>query len=321
MPNVSIVSLNFDRTMPPLADNYAADDAAPAAPRSAIRLLQQALTVLAQGQAGAAIAPATQAVALDPTLAIAWQILGKAHAQLGATPAAIVAYKQATSCYIALQDAENARLCVAAIEALARSTVPLIVQPLVQPPLMPPPVPLMPLDPAVAQQFLNRAIGKRDQGDYENALEDVEWLLQLEPDESQALALRTQIIELMRQAQILRVPVKSYRWGTSVVEVKFNDQYTFDLIVDTGATQTTLSNHMARIMNLPITRYSLAQVADGRMIRVGYARVATIAVGAAQLRNIEVSVLESDTDGLLGQDFLSAYNLRIFADAIEFHPK
>jgi Tfp pilus assembly protein PilF len=154
--------------------------------RPAISLLQQALTHLAQGHTQAAIAAATQATALDDSLPLAFHILAKAHAHLEDTPAAIVAYKTAAAKYLAIPDHPNARRCIAAIEALQK------------------PQPLQPtaLYPSIAQQFLQQATHRLNNGDYPNALQDVQWLLELEPQHSQALCIFALLHAKMGNGQV-----------------------------------------------------------------------------------------------------------------------
>jgi Tfp pilus assembly protein PilF len=414
-------------------------------------LLKQAITFLSNGNPGQAIALATQAAQLDDTSPIAWQILGNAYGQLGESVASIDAYKQAATKYIALGDAENARRCVVAIEAIQ------------------PPSPQY--DPAIAQNFLAKAIVKLDRSDYNNALLDVEWLLQLEPEHPQALgvfallqaklgdapaatvaiaralalapddpalqfqrglvrlalgdgfgavqefgallsqdmtnaalyrqrgqghtliqdwdsafkdlsnaiaidpahpesyAIRAAIYQATEdfpaalqdyqqaaalwlnqgnwqnqakmqaqstivQKQIVQqeiqnnnlvcVPIKYSHYGVPVIEVRFNGQYTFDMMLDTGAGRTLISAKMAAIMGVRTTGQSWGIVADGRSVQMGEGWVQSIGVGASKngvVQDLQVSICDADTDGLLGQNFLRHYDLRIFSTTIEFHVK
>ncbi len=156
------------------------------ADRPAIALLQQALTHLAQGHAQAAIAAATQATTLDDSLPLAFHILAKAHASLEDIPAAIIAYKTAATQYLAIPDHTNARICIDAIETLQK----------------PQPLQPTPLDPAIAQQFLQQATQRLNDGDYPNALQDVQWLLQLEPQHSQALCVFALLHAKMGNGQV-----------------------------------------------------------------------------------------------------------------------
>ncbi len=430
------------------------------ADRPAIQLLQESLTHLAQGNPRSAIAPATQASALDDTLALAPHILAKAYAQLGETASAIAAYKKAAARYLAIPDPSNARHCVEAIESL-------------QSPTLQPSAPLqsIPLDPAIAQEFLQQATLRIDQGDYPNALQDIQWLLQLEPHHPKALcifallqakmghpdvatgaiaralandpqnpelrfhrglvrltlkdgwgaieefsallaqdatnpalylqrgqayillhdfdnafkdasnaigiapenpeayALRASIYQktedlkaalqdyqkaaaqwlnqgkwphqqkmqeqvaivegLIHRQKIqhdqgIRIPIKYLVSGVPVIEVRFNGQYTFDMMLDTGASTTLISGKMAGILGVETIGYSWGNMADGRNVRMAVGQMGSIGVGQAEqgtVYDLQVNIFECEIDGLLGQNFLTHYNLRMFADAIEFHRK
>jgi Tfp pilus assembly protein PilF len=412
------------------------------------QLLRQALTFLSNGNPGQAIALAIQATQLDDTSPIAWQILGNAYGQLGEAAAAIDAYKQAAMRYIALGNAENARRCVGAIEAMQ--------QPI--------------YDPTIAHDFLAKAIVKLDRSDYNNALQDVQWLLQLEPEHPQALGLfallqaklgdapaatvaiaralalapddpalrfqrglvrlalgdgfgavqefgalllqdltnaalyrqrgqgytlmqdwdnafkdlsnaiaidpgspesyairaaiyqetqdfpaalqdyqqaaalwlnqgnwqnqakmQAQVAIVQKQIQkndLIRVPIKYSHHGIPVIEVRFNGQYTFDMMLDTGAGRTLISAKMAAIMGVRTTGQSWGTMADGRSVQMGDGWVQSIGVGASEndcengvVKDLRVFICDADTEGLLGQNFLMNYDLRIFARTIEFHVK
>jgi Tfp pilus assembly protein PilF len=409
------------------------------------QLLRQALTFLSNGNPGQAIALAIQATQLDDTSPIAWQILGNAYGQLGESAAAIDAYKQAAAKYIALGDGENARRCVRSIEAIQL-----------------PPI----YDPTIAQNFLAKAIVKLDRSEYSNALQDVQWLLQLEPEHPQALGLfallqaklgdapaatvaiaralalapddpalrfqrglvrlalgdgfgavqefsallsqdltnaalyrqrgqgytlmqdwdnafkdlsnaigidpvspesyairaaiyqatqdfpaalqdyqqaaalwlnqgnwqnqtkmQAQVTIVQKQIQnndLIRVPIKYSHYGVPVIEVRFNEKYTFDMMLDTGASQTLITAKMAAIIGIQPTGEYWGILADGRSVRMGLGKMNSIGVGASKtgvVNNLQVSICDADTDGLLGQNFLMNYDLRIFATTIEFHVK
>lgn len=195
-------------------------------PVSTLDLLKQALTHLAQGQAELAVAPATQAASMDDSLPIAPQILAKAYSQLGQKKAAIAAYKQAAAKYLALPDPSNARLCIEAIEALQRPN--------------PQPLDPIPLDPAIAQQFLTQAMEKLDREEFRNALQDVQWLLQLEPRHPQALALFA-----LLQAKLGNGSIAS----TAITRALETDPQNFDLRFQRGLVRLALQDGAGAIQD------------------------------------------------------------------------
>jgi tetratricopeptide (TPR) repeat protein len=124
--------------------------------------------------------------------------------------------------------------------------------------------------------------------------------------------------------KLIRIPIKYFTAdrGSAVVEVVFNQQYTFDLVVDTGATMTLITERMQRIMMLNTTNRVWGRVADGRYVEFDVCHVNSLRVQKAIVNNLDVFVAtrETATEGLLGQDFLSNYEVRILKDEIHLYP-
>ena len=124
--------------------------------------------------------------------------------------------------------------------------------------------------------------------------------------------------------KIIRVPIKYFtsNRGSAVVEVVFNQQYTFDLIVDTGATNTTITQKMQRIMQLPTTGKQLCRVGDGRIVEFDVCQVNSLSVQKATVYHLDIDVAtkERTSEGLLGQDFLRNYEVRILKQEIHLYP-
>ncbi|KKI98413.1 tetratricopeptide repeat protein [Prochlorothrix hollandica] len=118
----------------------------------------------------------------------------------------------------------------------------------------------------------------------------------------------------------IRVPIKYRAANSPVLEVVFQGRYPLDLVLDTGCTTTTLTATMARTLGLSITGRQYTRVADGRVIEVGTSRVDSIAVGEAVVRNLEVNIVETSTEGLLGQNFFEHFEMLIRSDEVEFIP-
>ena len=128
----------------------------------------KAVALLSLKQPTAAIIAIEQALRLNPNMAIAHRLLAKAHRQTGDTSKAIMAYKQATRLYLNAQDRTNAQACLAEIETLRPNTEPLI----------------------SSKGFLDDAIAATQQGNYRKAIQDLNWLLQLETHNVEALVQR-----------------------------------------------------------------------------------------------------------------------------------
>ena len=407
----------------------------------------KAVALISLKQPAAAIIAIDQALRLNPNMAIAHRLLAKAHRQIGDTSGAIMAYKQATRLYLNTQDKTNAQACLDAIETLRPNTEPLI----------------------SSQGFLDDAIAAAQQGNYSKALQDLNWLLKLDPhnvealvqrsfahaqchnsdaaikdiakamqlagpapkiqlkrgeiylllghidsaiadfsalidnktsdpaqlyylrgqalqdihnleqafkDFSQALAkqpnnadyhqargqtseekghLEESLIDY-RQAQrlylnqgnltahqqlqhsihnveaqlrtlkqqqerIISVPIKSFNSGTPVVEVRFNDGCPFDMVLDTGASKTFLTQTMGRLLNITPIEMGRFCMADGRIVESPIGIVNSIALGSARVERLRVGISPTGNEGLLGQNFFGRYDMHILQNTIELHPR
>ncbi len=113
-----------------------------------------------------------------------------------------------------------------------------------------------------------------------------------------------------------------YRMGkTPVIDVTFNNQQTFEMIVDTGADGTLITRSMARALKLPVTGLGEFEMADGRVITLPMARVQSISVSGAEVRNVEVAIAEKTDIGLLGHDFFDRYDVKIKQHVVEFYTR
>jgi clan AA aspartic protease (TIGR02281 family) len=90
------------------------------------------------------------------------------------------------------------------------------------------------------------------------------------------------------------------------------------LLLDTGATTTTISTNLASRLGIKPanTQRHLGQVADGRVVQVFRTRVDYMAVGPKMKQDAEVSIIPSNGpemgfDGLLGMNFLKDFPYRL----------
>ncbi|MFN3360514.1 MAG: TIGR02281 family clan AA aspartic protease [Pseudanabaenaceae cyanobacterium] len=117
------------------------------------------------------------------------------------------------------------------------------------------------------------------------------------------------------------VPIKDRRGNTPVIAVTFNGRQTFDMILDTGATGTVITQEMANALNVrPFTAVK-AQVADGSTVVFPIGFVQSISVNGATVNNVPVAIAPQMPLGLLGNDFLSSYDVKIKRDTIELYQR
>lgn len=410
----------------------------------------KAVALLSLHQAEAATIAIDQALRLQPEMAIAHRLLGKARRLSNDIPGAILAYKQATRLYIALQDKANAETCLAEIDQLKPAAKP--AEPLIS-----------------SKGFLENAIAAIQKGHYRQALQDLNWLLQLDPNNIEALIQRSfvhahthspngaiadilkatqleadnpalrlkrgelylllghienaiadfsallasnpvnvaqlhylrgqalqqihnleqaekdisqalkkqpsnpdylrargeiseergylqEALEDYRQAQvhylnqgnlnahqqlqytihtldtqlrtfqqqqkqIIRIPIKRFSSGTPIVEVLFNDSCRFDMVLDTGASMTFLTQRMGSLLNITPIHMGRFGMADGRIIQEPIGIVNSVALDRARVEHLKVGISSTSREGLLGQNFFGRYDMHILRNTIELHPR
>lgn len=100
------------------------------------------------------------------------------------------------------------------------------------------------------------------------------------------------------------VPVKiSYKGKT--VEAK--------LLLDTGASCCTINLDIANKLEIKDenTKLGIAQVPGGISFPFGMAVVDSIEAGPNRMLNVEVGIMQTDFDGLLGVNYLNKFNYKI----------
>jgi hypothetical protein len=121
--------------------------------------------------------------------------------------------------------------------------------------------------------------------------------------------------------QVFQVPIKRRLGRTPVIDVTFNDTKFFEMIVDTGAHATLITQKMASTLQLETTGSMVAQIADGTRVRFPTSKVGSIEVGGVVANNLEVAIASNGNIGLLGHDFFGNYDIKIREKVIEFHTR
>jgi predicted aspartyl protease len=119
-------------------------------------------------------------------------------------------------------------------------------------------------------------------------------------------------------SRIFRVPIKRRIGKTPVLDVTFNQQQTFEMILDTGASSTLITQKIANALQLQPTGKINAQIADGTEVQFFTGKVKSITVGPAIANNIEVAIAPKASIGLLGHDFFDNYDIKILEKEVEF---
>jgi tetratricopeptide (TPR) repeat protein len=140
------------------------------------------LAHLTLGKTEYAVADAKQAILLNPVDAEAYRVLAAARRQQGAIQKAVNSYQKAAELYLDQPDLANCRYCLEQIRAL-----------------QPDRVPASSATPSSfsSEDFINQATAKA-QRNRRFALEDLNWVLQLDPGDVQAYIHRGQILADLR---------------------------------------------------------------------------------------------------------------------------
>jgi predicted aspartyl protease len=118
------------------------------------------------------------------------------------------------------------------------------------------------------------------------------------------------------------IPIKRRIGGTPVIEVTFNGKQHFDMIVDTGASGTVITQQMANALALVPTGKAKANTASAKAIEFPIAYVDSMEVAGVSVKKIPVAIAGTGLDiGLLGHDFFGDHDVTIKRDTVEFRPQ
>jgi predicted aspartyl protease len=124
------------------------------------------------------------------------------------------------------------------------------------------------------------------------------------------------------QGKVFRAKIKRREGGTPVIDVTFNGQQTFEMIVDTGASGTVITQQMANALGSRTVGKARVTTASDRNVEVPLTYVDSISVGGATVKGVVVAVGGSALDvGLLGHDFFGDYDVTVKRDVVEFQAR
>ena len=120
---------------------------------------------------------------------------------------------------------------------------------------------------------------------------------------------------------VYTVPIKRRHGGVPVIDVKFNDEYIFEMMLDTGATVTALTKPMAQTLKLKTEGSVPVQTPSDELIYLPWSKVSSIKTAGIIRKNTNIIISPSLPIGLLGQNFFSIYDVTIKKDVIEFQER
>ncbi|TAF10213.1 MAG: aspartyl protease [Nostocales cyanobacterium] len=119
--------------------------------------------------------------------------------------------------------------------------------------------------------------------------------------------------------KVFRVPIKRRLGKTPIIDVNFNGNQAFEMVLDTGASVILITQEVATALKLQPSGKMKASIADGSMVEFKTSNVPTIAVGGAVLNNAKVVIAPKAKIGLLGHDFFEKYDIKILEKQVEFY--
>jgi len=124
------------------------------------------------------------------------------------------------------------------------------------------------------------------------------------------------------RGQVFRARIKRREGGTPVIDVTFNGRQTFEMIVDTGASGTVITQHMANALGSRTVGTTSVTTASDRNVEVSLTYVDSISVGGATIKGVVVAIGGAALDvGLLGHDFFGDYDITVKRDIVEFRTR
>lgn len=139
----------------------------------------RALAHLHLGQLEQAVADAKDAIRLKADFAAAYRLLGTARQRQNLTEKALLSYKKAAELYLDQQDVANCRGCLELVRQLQAVPMPL------NAPVLP-----LPLSP---DEFLQRAIEKAKLKNYQSAIDDLDWAIQIDVQDPRIYVCRAEV--------------------------------------------------------------------------------------------------------------------------------
>jgi predicted aspartyl protease len=107
-----------------------------------------------------------------------------------------------------------------------------------------------------------------------------------------------------------------------VINVTFNGNRQYQMILDTGASGTVITQPMAAALGVVPVGQARVNTASAQNVTFPLGYLNSIEVGGAIARNPLVAVAGSNLNiGLLGQDFFQNYDITIRQEEVEFRTR
>lgn len=138
----------------------------------------------------------------------------------------------------------------------------------------------------------------------------------------EALNVTSAIAAAPSAGKVFQAPIKRRAGGTPIIDVAFNGNQTFEMIVDTGASGTVITQAMATALNVRVIGKTKVNTASQTGVEVPLAYVDSIAVSGAVVKEVVVAIANDALDvGLLGHDFFGDFDVTVKQNVVEFRKR
>lgn len=122
--------------------------------------------------------------------------------------------------------------------------------------------------------------------------------------------------------EVFIAPIKRRMGGTPIVEVTFNGRQRFEMIVDTGASGTVITQQVAKALGIVPVGKARANTVSSKAVEFPIGYLESMEVGGVTVNKVPVAIagVELET-GLLGHDFFGNYDVTIKRNVVEFRPQ
>jgi predicted aspartyl protease len=122
--------------------------------------------------------------------------------------------------------------------------------------------------------------------------------------------------------EVFVAPIKRRIGGTPIVEVTFNGRQRFEMIVDTGASGTVITQEIANALGVVPVGKAKANTVSSKAVEFPVGYLDSMEVGGVMVNKVPVAIAGTELEtGLLGHDFFGNYDVTIKRNVVEFRPQ
>lgn len=127
---------------------------------------------------------------------------------------------------------------------------------------------------------------------------------------------------LPRNNEVFIAPIKRRIGGTPIIEVTFNGTQRFEMIVDTGASGTVITQKIAMALGVVTVGKAKANTASAKAVEFPIGYLDSMEAGGMKVNKVPVAIAGTELEtGLLGHDFFGNYDVTIKRNVVEFRPQ